>query len=184
MLVEVEIWTVGQMECGTAVILRVPSSVRCLPIYVKPNEAKKIHLLAKGNRNFEGFTDFFATFTAAVSVFPDYVEIHQGDKPGVYFSSIHFAKNREVYFSIKAPIPFALMLTSRMNLPILIETAILENFGVNLIIEKREEGHTEHIARLREELGQKVHEEEYEQAAVIRDQIKKIEEQMRLKKES
>lgn len=184
MLVEVEIWAVGQMERGPAVILRVPSSVRCLPISVKPNEAKAIHLIAKGRGNFSGITDFFESFTATVSVFPDYIEIHQGDELGVYFSSVHFSNNREGHFSINAPLPFALLLTSRMNLPILIETTILEDFGVNLIVEEREEGHTENMTRLKEELSQKVHEEEYEQAAIIRDQIKKIEEQMRFKRES
>lgn len=182
MFTKVEIWNIGRTENGIAILLRVPVSAQCVPIYVEPHEAREILAALSCTREKpQSYTEFFAAFTAAVSAAPESMEIIKSNIPRQYCAIIHFV-GKDTQFSLESQTSPALALAARLNIPIFIEETILEEDGAGMIISNSKTSSSAQMAHLREELALRVREEDYEKAADIRDRIKQIEDQMRLKK--
>ena len=113
MFIKAEIWTVGRTEKGMAALLRLPSSAQCVPVYVEPAEAQAILTsLAGVKEKPPGLPEVLSSFSRAVSVKPESVEILKGGSPGQYRSVIHFAGENS-RFTLESRTPDALAVADR-----------------------------------------------------------------------
>jgi len=184
MFIKVEIWTVGRTENGMAALLRLPASARCVPVYVEPAEAQAILTSLAGVKEHPPrLPEVLGAFGKAVSVKPESVEIFKDSSPGLYRSVIHFA-GEKTRFTLDSRTPDALALALRTGVPIFLEDSISEEDSIAVSMTESEMPFATQLSRLQEELGKRVDEEDYEQAARIRDRIQQIEERTRSKKES
>jgi bifunctional DNase/RNase len=184
MFIKAEIWTVGRTENGMAALLRLPSSSRCVPVYVDSGEAQAILTsLAGVKEQPPRLPEVLNSFSKAVSVKPESIEILKSGSPGQYRSIVHFAGN-ETRFSLNTRTPDALALALRAGIPIFLEENISEEDSISVSMAEPEMPFATQLSRLQEELSRRVHEEDYEQAAKIRDRIHQIEERIRSENES
>ena len=179
MFIKAEIWTVGRTEKGMAALLRLPSSARCVPVYVDSAEAQAILTsLAGVKEQPPRMTEVLNSFCKAVSIKPESVEIIKSGSPGQYRSIVHFTGN-ETRFSLNTRTPDALALALRAGIPIFLEENISEEDSISVNMAEPEMPFATQLSRLQEELSRRVDEEDYEQAAKIRDRIHQIEERIR-----
>ncbi len=183
MFIKAEIWTVGRTENGMAALLRLPSSARCVPVYVEPAEAQAIlSSLAGVKEQPPRLPEVLSSFGKAVSVKPESIEVIKSGSPGYYRSIIHFSGN-ETRFSLDSRTPDALALALRTGIPIFLEEIISEEDSISVSMAEPEMPFTSQLTRLQEELNHRVSEEDYEQAAQIRDRIHQIEERIKTENE-
>jgi len=183
MFIKTEIWTVGRTESGMAALLRLPSSARCVPVYVEPTEAQMIlTALAGVNERPPRFPEFFSALCSAMAVAPESVEILKDGSKGQYRAVVHF-RGDGTRFSLYSRTPDALAFAVRSGISIFLEDAIPEEDSISVSMAEPEMSFGAQLSRLREELGNRVDEEDYEQAARIRDRIQMIERRMRAEKE-
>lgn len=183
MFIKAEIWTVGRTEHGMAALLRLPSSTQCVPVYVEPAEAQAILTsLAGVKEQPPRLTEVMTSFSKAVSVKPESVEILKSGSPGHYRSVIHFS-GKDTRFTLDSRTPDALALAVRSGIPIFLEDTISQEDSINVSMAEPEMPFATQRSRLQDELGRRVEEEDYEQAARIRDRIRQIEQRMRTEKE-
>jgi bifunctional DNase/RNase len=183
MFIKAEIWTVGRTETGMAALLRLPSSAQCVPVYVEANEAQAILTsLAGVKEKPPGLPEVFTSFCRAVSVEPESVEILRGKAPGHYRSVIHFT-GEDTRFTLDSRTPEALAVAVRTGIPIFLEASISEEDSIAVSMTETEMPFATQLSRLQDELGRRVEEEDYEQAANIRDRIHQIEQRMRTETE-
>ena len=179
MFIKAEIWTVGKTDKGIAALLRLPSSARCVPVYVDSSEAQAILTsLAGVKEQPPHLSEVLNSFSRAVSVKPESIEILKSGSPGQYRSIVHFAGN-ESRFSLNTRTPDALALALRAGIPIFLEENISEEDSISVSLAEPEMPFATQLSRLQEELSRRVNEEDYEQAAKIRDRIHQIEERIR-----
>jgi bifunctional DNase/RNase len=183
MFIKAEIWTVGRTENGMAALLRLPSSAQCVPVYVEADEAQAILTsLAGVKERPPRLSEVLTSFSRAVSVKPESVEILRGTSPGHYRSVIHFSGN-DSRFTLDSRTPDALAVAVRTGIPIFLEEGISEEDAIGVSMTETEMPFATQLSRLQDELGRRVEEEDYEQAANIRDRILQIEKRMRTEKE-
>jgi bifunctional DNase/RNase len=183
MFIKAEIWTVGRTENGMAALLRLPSSARCVPVYVDNAEAQAILTsLAGVKEQPPRMSEVLSSLCKAVSVSPESVEILKSGSPGQYRSIVHF-NGKESRFSLNTRTPDALALALRTGIPIFLEENISEEDSISVSMAEPEMPFATQLSRLQEELSRRVNEEDYEQAARIRDRIHQIEERIRSEKE-
>lgn len=179
MFVKAEIWTVGKTEAGLAALLRIPGSARCVPVIVEPAEAQILLSSLSGvSQTPPSWTELMAAFSTAVSVKPESVEILRSEIPGSYRAVIHFA-GEQSRFTLNARTPDALALAIRSGVSIFLEDTIPEEDSIAVSMAEPEPPFSTQLKRLKKELENRVNEEDYEQAARIRDRILQIEERMR-----
>ena len=179
MFVRVELWTVGKTESGMTALLRLPDSARCVPVSVEPSEAQTLLAAQAGvNEDPPCWTELMAAFGRAVSVKPESVEILRSEVPGKYRAVIHFS-GQKTRFSLNARTTDALALALRTGISIFLEDVIPEEDSIAISVAEPEPPFATQLKRLKKELDIKVADEEYEQAAGIRDRIRQIEERMR-----
>ena len=183
MFIKAEIWTVGRTENGMAALLRLPSSSRCVPVYVEPAEAQALLTSLAGEKEKPPrLPEVLNSFSLAVSVKPESIEILKGGSPGYYRSVIHFSGD-DVRFTLDSRTPDALALAVRSGIPIFMEDSISEEDSINVSMAEPEMPFATQRSRLQDELGRRVEEEDYEQAAMLRDRIRQLEQRMQTEKE-
>lgn len=183
MFIKAEIWTVGRTENGMAALLRLPSSSHCVPVYVQTDEAQAILTSLAGVKEHPpSLAEVLTSFSRAVQVKPESVEILRGNSPGHYRSVIHFS-GAESRFSLDSKTPDALAVAVRTGIPIFLEEGISEEDAIAVSMTETEMPFATQLSRLQDELGRRVEEEDYEQAANLRDRILQIEKRMRTEKE-
>ena len=183
MFIKVEVWTVGRTDNGIAVLLRLPASPQCVPIYVESHTAQKVLAALAGNRNnMPEYPEFFISLAKALKVKPDSMEILGSGIPGEYNAVIHFVE-KESRFSLDINVSEALPLALRASIPIFIEASISEENGITVSMEEGKLPLASQISRLQGELARQIEIEDYEKAAKTRDRIKYLEEQIRSKRE-
>lgn len=182
MFIKAEIWTVGRTENGLAALLRLPTSSRCVPVYIEHDEAYSILASLSGTEEKPPrFPGLFSAFSAAVGIKPESVEILKTGSPGNFRAVIHFA-GEATRFSLDSRAPIALSLAVQCGIPIFLENAIAEEDSIGINLSENEMPFAMQLSRLKNELNKRVDEEDYEQAARLRDRIKVVEERMRSEK--
>lgn len=179
MFIKAEIWTVGKTSSGIAALLRLPGSTRCVPVYLDNTEAQAILSALSGVKESPPrYPELFSSLSRALSVKAESVEVFKGGSPGGYRSVIHFS-GKDSRFTLDARTPDALAIAVRAGIPIFLDDSIPEDDSIGVSMAEPELSVTAQLGRLRKELGLRIDEEDYEQAARIRDQINQIEAHMR-----
>ncbi|TVR55521.1 MAG: hypothetical protein EA426_15065 [Spirochaetaceae bacterium] len=176
MLVEAEIWTVARTDKGNAVLVKPLGSERAVPIFIGPLEAQSI-LIGLGNVPMPRplTHDLFISIMEKLSVTVDRVEITEL-KDGTFYSRILLKQGMK-----KIPVDSrpsdALALAARLHCPLYISETVVDEAGVAVNLIAEEEGDVavnvqdDKKTTLEAELKRAVDEENYEEAARLRDQI-------------
>jgi hypothetical protein len=181
MLVEAEIWTVARTDKGNAVLVKPLGSERAVPIFIGQLEAQSI-LIGLGNVPMPRplTHDLFISVMEKISVSVERVEVTDL-KDGTFYARI-LLKQGMKKLSIDSRPSDALGIAARLRCPLFISEAIVDEAGVaiNLITEEGESETDVPSAselernRLEEELQKAIDEENYEEAARIRDRMKEL----------
>ena len=159
-----------------AVLLRLPLSARCVPIYVAPSEAQiLLACLANVRERPPRFPEFVIGLCRLTSLMPDSVEIHRSNKGGGYRSIVNFT-GTERRISLDLKTPDALAIAIRAGIPIYLDDAISDTDSIGLSVTESDLPFASQITRLQAELNRRVEAEDYEEAAKIRDRIQQMEE--------
>jgi len=190
-LVEAEIWTVAKTDQGNAVLVRPLLGDKAVPIFIGPLEAQNI-LLGLGEVEIPRplTHDLLLHILTDLQVRLLRVDIHTFSE-GTYYSNLildHGGRRLE----IDARPSDSLALAVRAECPIFIDSDLVDESGVSLEQLKQstidadvEEGDDEpeaepsdreaELAELRSRLDLAVAQELYEDAARLRDEIRKLE---------
>jgi uncharacterized protein len=180
MLVEAEIWTVARTDKGNAVLVKPIGSERAVPIFIGQLEAQSI-LIGLGNVPMPRplSHDLFITMMEKLNATIDRVDITDL-KDGTFYARVVMKQGLKKIVIDSRPSD-ALGITARIHCPLYIAESIVEEAGIaiNLITEEdpkvdvpdpREIERT----RLEQELEKAVEDEDYEEAARIRDKINEL----------
>ena len=180
MLVEAEIWTVARTDKGNAVLVKPIGSERAVPIFIGQLEAQSI-LIGLGNVPMPRplSHDLFVPMMEKLNATIDRVDITEL-KDGTFYARIVMKQGLKKIVIDSRPSD-ALGVTARIHCPLYIAESIVEEAGIaiNLITE---EDPTMEVpdpleierTRLEKELQKAVEDEDYEEAARIRDKINDI----------
>jgi len=175
-LVEAEVWTVARTEQGNAVLIRPLGSERAVPIFVGQLETQSILLGFGGVIMPRPLThDLILSMLKNLGAGILRIEINEL-RDGTFYSRIILemaGKNIE----IDARPSDAIALAVRIKCPMYIAEGIVDEAGISieLVVDTSNTSpdDTERETRdLQEELEKAVAEEDYEKAALLRDQIK------------
>ncbi len=180
MLVEAEIWTVARTDKGNAVLVKPIGSERAVPIFIGQLEAQSI-LIGLGNVPMPRplSHDLFITMMEKLNATIDRVDITEL-KDGTFYARIVMKQGLKKIVIDSRPSD-ALGITARIHCPLYIAESIVEEAGIaiNLITEedpKVDVPDPREIERnrLEQELEKAVEDEDYEEAARIRDKINEL----------
>ncbi|MFW5689055.1 MAG: bifunctional nuclease domain-containing protein [Spirochaetota bacterium] len=180
MLVEAEIWTVARTDKGNAVLVKPIGSERAVPIFIGQLEAQSI-LIGLGNVPMPRplSHDLFVTMMEKLNATIDRVDITEL-KDGTFYARIVMKQGLKKIVIDSRPSD-ALGITARIHCPLYIAESIVEEAGIaiNLITEedpKVDVPDPREIerSRLEQELQKAVDEEDYEEAARIRDKMNEL----------
>ena len=186
MLVEAEIWTIARTDKGNAVLIKPFGAERAVPIFIRQLEAQSI-LIGLGSLPMPRplTHDLFITLAQRLSISFERVEITDL-KEGIFYSHI-LMKHGMKKLALGARPSDALSIVARVHCPLFIAESIVEKAGisVNLITDEEEptavnqeqqqkEAEASERGRLQEKLEQAIEEENYEEAAQLRDRIQNM----------
>ena len=180
MLVEAEIWTVARTDKGNAVLVKPIGSERAVPIFIGQLEAQSI-LIGLGNVPMPRplSHDLFITMMEKLNATIERVDITEL-RDGTFYARIVLKQGLKKIVIDSRPSD-ALGITARVHSPLYIAEAIVEEAGIpiNLITEQEPSIDMPDPAeieknRLEEELQKAVEDENYEEAARLRDKINQL----------
>lgn len=178
MLVEAEIWTVARTDKGNAVLVRPMGSERAVPIFIGQLEAQSI-LIGLGNVPMPRplTHDLMISVFEKAGLTMEKVEITDLKQQTFYAQII--LKQGLKRLSIDARPSDALGMAARIKCPVLIAESVVEEAGiaVNLISEGESDAEFPSAKEIEKnqlmtQLEKAVEEEDYEEAARLRDRIK------------
>jgi hypothetical protein len=180
MLVEAEIWTVARTDQGNAVLVRPLGADVAVPIFIGQLETQSI-LIGMGNVPMPRplTHDLFLALLKEVEVELDRIEV-TSLKEGTFFAKLILSYN-DTTLQIDARPSDAMGIAVRKKCPIFIEESIVDEAGIPLssISEQPLETETNPLEkereRLQSQLDTAVAEENYEEAARLRDRLKELE---------
>ncbi len=180
MLVEAEIWTVARTEKGNAVLVKPVGSDRAVPIFIGQAEAQSILFgLANVPVPRPMTHDLFLRVLEKANITVDRVEITDL-KDRTFYSRLVMKQGMKKLVVDSRPSD-SLGIATRVHCPVFIAESIVDEAGVavNLINEietqlgdgdpLQEERHS-----LEAKLTEAVEQEDYEEAARIRDRLKEL----------
>lgn len=191
MLIEAEIWTVARTDKGNAVIVKPVDSDRAVPIIIGQLEAQSILVALSRTQMPRPLThDLFLNVFEHIGVQVERVEIYEL-REGTFYAHLLLVHNNERY-TIDARPSDALGIAARVNCDVYIEESLIEEAGIAASLVAEAEGESEEseseseqepeaadeteleLSRLEQELNKAIEEENYEEAARIRDRIKDL----------
>ncbi len=180
MLVEAEIWTVARTDQGNAILIRPLGAEVAVPIFIGQLEAQSI-LIGLGNVPMpRPYThDLFISLLNQSGMKLDKVEIISL-KEGVYFAQLVLSKNEGTIILDSRPSD-SIALAVRAKCPIYIAESVVDEAGIPLsaITEEGKEAQEDPSQKEKEELQARleklIEEENYEEAAKIRDRLRDLE---------
>ncbi len=186
MLLPAEIWTVAKTDQGNAVLVRPVEGDKAVPILIGPLEAQNI-LLGLGEVEVPRplTHDLMLRLLSELGATLERIDIHSLAE-GTFFSNILLRLGTKT-LEIDARPSDALALAVRTDCPIFLESELVEEAGISLEDLKDGLGDTEvedepeadvhqtTLERLQQQLEHLVAQELYEDAALVRDAIKKLE---------
>jgi bifunctional DNase/RNase len=200
MLVPAEVWTVAKAEQGNAVLVRPLGLDVAVPIFIAPLEAQSILIGLGSVKMPRPLThDLFITVLESLESSVNRVEITSLREGTYYAKLILEAAGSEI--AVDARPSDCLALAVRVKCPIYIDEAVVDEAGISvkMVEEKNKELKPEDAAQLSEEtespqvpeaapmppetemaglrklLDAAIEEENYEEAARLRDKIRELE---------
>lgn len=187
MLVEAEIWTVARTDKGNAVLVKPVGSDRAVPIFIGQLEAQSILFGLAGVPVPRPMThDLFISVLEKSNISVERVEITDL-KDRTFYSRLILKQGLKRIVVDSRPSD-SLGIASRLHCPVYIAESIVDEAGVavNLISDDEVQLQTEEDAggdqgpqgdprtELEERLQKAVDEENYEEAARLRDKLKEL----------
>jgi bifunctional DNase/RNase len=175
-----EIWSIAKTVHGNAVLLKPRDMEVAVPIFIGSQEMQSILIAREGMSLPRPMThDLFLNMLFHVNLSIKRVEVHQ-IKDDVFHARLIITGGEytnETPLVLDSRPSDALAIAVRKKCPIFMSSSVIEQTGIPLdfFLAEPEEDHGDKHRLLREQLEQAVAEEEYEQAAEIRDLIKKLE---------
>jgi len=175
-----EIWSILKTSHGNAVLLKPRNIEVAVPIFIGTLELQSILIGKEGMKLPRPHThDLFLNMLSNVNLSVRRVEVYE-IKDDVFHARLiitggEYTNEKPLILESRPSDAFAI--AARKKCPIFIASSIIEQTGVPLdfFISDLEEDTTDRHKSLREQLAQAVAEEEYEQAADIRDLLKMLE---------
>lgn len=180
MLVEAEIWTVARTDQGNAVLVRPLGAEVAVPIFIGQLETQSI-LIGMGNVPMPRplTHDLILSLFSELEIELQRIEI-TNLKEGTYFAKLVLQQN-EQKMVIDARPSDAMGIAVRKKCPIFIAEAVVDEAGIPLssITEQNfssedTEPEEQEREKLQKELDKAVAEENYEEAARIRDRLNEL----------
>lgn len=175
-----EIWSIFKTRHGNAILLKPRHMDVAVPIFIGTLEMHSILIAKEGLSLSRPMThDLFLNMLAHVNLSIKRVEVYE-IKDDVFHARLiitggEYTNEKPLILDSRPSDGFAI--AARKKCPILIASSVIEQTGIPLdfFINDPEENTDDRHRSLREQLEQAVAEEEYEQAAEIRDLIRKLE---------
>jgi bifunctional DNase/RNase len=176
-----EIWSILKTSHGNAILLKPRNMEIAVPIFIGTLEMQSILIGKEGLKLPRPHThDLFLNMLSKVNLSIKRVEIYEL-KDDVFHARMiitggEYTNDKPLVLESRPS--DALAISTRIKCPVFISSSVIEQTGVPLefFISDLEEERTEDRHRsLKEQLEQAVAEEEYEQAAEIRDLLKMLE---------
>jgi uncharacterized protein len=177
MLVEAEVWTIARTDQGNAVLVRPVGSDTAVPIFIGQLEAQSI-LIGMGNVPMPRplTHDLFLSVIQKVGVTIERIEITEL-KEGTFYAQL-IVKQQGQQLIVDARPSDSIALAVRDKCPIFIDEEVVEEAGIPVStitdqVSETAEDDTKamKLEKLEKELEKAVEEENYEEAARIRDLI-------------
>ena len=185
-MIPASIWTVARTFLGAAVLLRLEESETVVPIYIGALEAQSIVYGLAGKEPERPLThDLIVSTFSQLGIDITRIDITE-IRDLTFYARLHITQGQNVY-SIESRPSDCMALAARLKCPIFIDEDVVANAGRPLseISVKGTEGEetgqpTEspelsEVEKLRARLQEAVEAEDYEQAASIRDILRKLE---------
>ncbi len=180
MLVEAEIWTIARTDQGNAVLVRPTGSESAVPIFIGQLEAQSI-LIGLGNVPMPRplTHDLFLNLLATLNIQLQRIEI-TGLKEGTFYAQIILKPASGDEMIIDARPSDSIGIAVRAKCPVFIDEAIVEEAGISVSSvgaggeEITANPYETEKKRLEEELNRAVEDENYEEAARLRDKLQKL----------
>jgi bifunctional DNase/RNase len=175
-----EIWSILKTSHGNAVLLKPREAELAVPIFIGTLEMQSILIGKEGMSLSRPHThDLFLNMLNHVNLTIKKIEIYEL-KDDVFHARLVIIGGeytRENPLVLDSRPSDALAIATRKKCPIYLASSIVEQTGVPLtfFINDIEETADDQYRSLREQLEQAIAEEEYEQAAEIRDLLKMLE---------
>jgi len=182
MLVPAEVWTVARAEEGNAVLIRPVGSDIAVPIIIGQPEAQSIMIGMANHQMPRPMThDLLLSVVKHLSATVSRVEITELKEGTFYARRVLNRNGKDV--SIDSRSSDCIALAVRIKCPIYIDEHVVDEAGVSVNIitssaESYKSGKEDELKQLKEQLKQAVDEENYEEAAKLRDKIDEIEKEL------
>jgi bifunctional DNase/RNase len=182
MLVPAEVWTVAKAEHGSAVLIRPVGSDVAVPIFIGPMEAQAI-LIGLGSISIARplTHDLFIATLKELKTDILRVEITEL-KEETFFARLVLKSNGEE-IGIDSRPSDCIALAVRVKCALFIDEFIVDKAGISVNVVQEAAQYTfeqtekeSQLSELKTSLEKAVEEENYEEAAKLRDQIREIEE--------
>lgn len=179
MLVPAEVWTVARAEEGSAVLIRPVGSDIAVPIIIGQPEAQSIMIGMADHSMPRPMThDLLIAVVKQLRASITRIEITELKEGTFYARLIINSAGKDV--SIDSRSSDCIAIAVRVKCPIYIDEHVVDEAGVSVNIitnstESSKSGKDDQIKKLKGLLDQAVEEENYEEAAKIRDKISDIE---------
>jgi len=175
-----DIWSILKTSHGNAILLKPREMDVAVPIFIGTLEMQSILIAKEGLSLSRPHThDLFINMLAHVNLTVKKVEVY-ALKDDVFHARLvltggEYTKENPLVMDSRPSDAFAI--AARKKCPIYLDSSVIEQTGVpiDFFINDLEEGSDDKYKSLREQLEQAVAEEEYEQAAEIRDLLKMLE---------
>ena len=180
MLVEAEIWTVARTDKGNAVLVKPLGSERAVPIFIGQLEAQSILIgLGKVPMPRPLTHDLMLSVMEKVSMTVERIEINDL-KDATFYSRIVAKQGAKKYVFDSRPSD-ALGIASRVQCPVYIAEYIVDEASIPISMINESDQMTQSVSNsvleeLQRALDEAVQDENYEEAARIRDRIREVEE--------
>lgn len=182
MLVPAEVWTVAKAEQGNAVLVRPVGSDMAVPIFIGPAEAQSI-LIGLGNVNMPRplTHDLLITVAKKLNATINRIEITELKEGTFYGRLVLLKEGNEI--SIDSRPSDCISIAVRVKCPIYIDEGVVDEAGISVDVVNQKplpkvvQPESE-LTNLKHLLDIAVREENYEEAAKLRDKIKELEEKL------
>jgi len=177
-----EIWSVLKTSHGNAILLKPVNMEVAVPVFIGALELQSILIGKEGKGLSRPLThDLFINMLLQVNLSVKKAEVYEL-KDDIFHARLiitggEYANDNPLVLDSRPSDAFAIAV--RTKCPICLASSIIEQTGVStsFFIDELEEDYEDKYTSLREQLEQAVAEEEYEQAAEIRDLLKMLEEE-------
>jgi len=181
MLVPAEVLTVASSDHGNAVLVKPKGADIAVPIFIGPAEADAIKIILLNYHIPRPLThDLFISTLNHTNINVKRVEITDLIEGTFYGRLIVTKSGKEI--SIDARPSDCIAIAVRVKCSIFIDEAVVDEAGITITRVKEQNGQSftlekseTHLSKLKKRLNRAVEEENYEEAAKLRDEIKKLE---------